>query len=177
MLKKTQTKVVGTCTATAMTSCPARLGTKAPSNAPHSHLWLNRQSGDDVPPALVKANHRESSACVMWQLKLDFYFLPDIPFDFLWQFHLTCYINSEAVQNLRNIFFYFVHSNIYRKGNRTTTIVTYGKKTNVYCDSSQSLEENMAAQLASFVGRRILKENVNNAFGQEVCIIGTGLTP
>lgn len=36
----------------------------------------------------------------------------------------------------------------------------------------------MAAQIASFVGKRILKENVNNAFGQEVCIFDrSGLTP
>jgi hypothetical protein len=29
----------------------------------------------------------------------------------------------------------------------------------------------MAAQVASFLSRRILKENVNNSFGQEVCVI------
>jgi hypothetical protein len=28
-------------------------------------------------------NERESSASLKWQLKLDFYFLPDIPFDLL----------------------------------------------------------------------------------------------
>lgn len=40
-----------------------------------------------------------------------------------------------------------------------------------YCDAIAHPDRVMAAQLASFVGKRIMKENVKNKFGQEVRII------